>query len=88
LGTVENYRARYRKAASVKKLLDRAADEPSFRQLLEDEAKSLTGAGNKFQIRHFEVTQVPLRVNEHADYMIHRMFALIRLLPRLMSRGG
>jgi hypothetical protein len=76
------------KAASVKRLRDRAADEPTFRQLLKDEAKSLMGAGNKFQIRHSKVTRVPLRVNEHVVYMFHRMFALIRLLLRMTSRGG
>jgi hypothetical protein len=46
------------------------------------------GAGNKLQIRHSKVTRVPLRVNEHVVYMFHRMFALIRLLLRMTSRGG
>jgi hypothetical protein len=77
-----------KKPASAKILLDRAADEPTFRQLLDDESRTLTDAGNAFQIRHSEVSQVPLRVNEHVDYMFHRMFALVRLLLRTTGRGG
>ena len=70
------------KKARVKKLLDRSASEPTFREALENEAKALTEIGNSFQIRHSEMSQVPLADNTHVDYLFHRMFALIWLLLR------
>jgi hypothetical protein len=63
-------------------LLDRAADEPTFREVLEQEEKTLTDIGNSFQIRHSEISQVPLQRNDHVDYLFHRLFALIWLVLR------
>lgn len=45
------------KKATVKALLDKGAQEPAFRQMLEDEAGALTAIGNNFMIRHTETTR-------------------------------
>ena len=70
------------KRSSVKALLDRAADEPTFREVLEQEARTLTDVGNRFQIRHSETSQVPLQLSAHVDYLFHRLFSLIWLVLR------
>jgi len=70
------------KKASTQVLLDKAADEPKFRELLETEARALTEVGNTFHIRHSETKQVELRTEDHVDYLFHRLFALIWLLLR------
>ena len=76
------------KKARTKALLDRAAAEPTFCKTLEKEALELTRIGNTFRIRHSETTQVALELNEHVDYVFHRLFALIRLLLRTTGRLG
>lgn len=76
------------KKASATALLDRAASEATFRGMLEAEARELTNIGNTFGIRHSEKNQVPLALDEHVDYLFHRLFALIRLLLRTTGRGG
>jgi hypothetical protein len=48
------------KRKSAKALLDKAATEPRFRELLEAEAKDLTDIGNGFHIRHSETTQTEI----------------------------
>lgn len=72
------------KRLSVAKLLDQTAPEHTFRRILEEEARTLTDAGNAFHIRHFETDKVSLAQPEHYDYMFHRLFALMHLL--LFSR--
>jgi hypothetical protein len=74
------------KKASVRAILDKAATEPEFRELLEDEAKELTQIGNGFMIRHTEIGKVPITKSAHVDYLFHRMFALITLLLRSSGR--
>jgi hypothetical protein len=76
------------KAASTAALLNRASSEPTFRATLENEARELTSIGNKFRIRHGETTQVPLELNEHVDYLFHRLFSLIRLLLKTTGRSA
>ncbi|MBI4494386.1 MAG: hypothetical protein HY690_16505 [Chloroflexi bacterium] len=76
------------KKASIASLLGRAAVEPSFRATLDSEASELTRIGNAFLIRHAEKSQVRLEMDEHVDYLFHRLFALIRLLLRTTGRGG
>lgn len=71
------------KRASVKALLDKAADESNFRDVLEQEARTLTNIGNKFRIRHSETTQVEIRTEDQIDYLFHRLLALILLLVRV-----
>ena len=76
------------KKASVTALLRRASAEANFRHALDREARELTDIGNQFRIRHSETSQVPLENGEHVDYLFERMFAMIRLLLRMTSRGG
>ena len=73
------------KRAGIAALLDSAAGGPRFRQLLETEARSLTDAGNAFQIRHHEVGQEAIASSSEVDYLFHRLFALTQLL--LAARG-
>jgi len=75
-----------KKGATI--LLNKAATEPTFRGLLEEEAEKLTVIGNNFRIRHSETTKAPIETSEQVDYMFHRMFALIHLLLRKTGRGG
>jgi hypothetical protein len=70
------------KKASTEAILAKTAEEPTFRRLLEDEARSLTTVGNTFHIRHSETSQVELGTEDHVDYLFHRLFALIWLLLR------
>jgi hypothetical protein len=76
------------KKASIQLMLDRASPEPNFRAALDQEARELTRIGNSFQIRHTETTQTPLALNEHVDYLFHRLFALIRLFLQLNGAQG
>ena len=70
------------KRAGIRNVLDETAgqNQPKFRELLEQEAVSLTKAGNSLGIRHSETTQECLVASEHVDYMFHRMFSLIHLI--------
>jgi hypothetical protein len=68
------------KKAQVKTLLDKAAAEPNFRALVENEAIALTAIGNKFLIRHSETNRTPISTDAHVDYLFHRLFALIGML--------
>ena len=70
------------KKASTTTLLDKAADEPTYRDILEQEAKALTSIGNTFCIRHSETTQVEIRAEDQVDYLFHRVFVFILLLLR------
>ncbi len=74
------------KPAKVRALLNRASPEATFREALNKEAIELTRIGNNFRIRHSETTQVPLELNEHVDYLFHRLFALIMLFLKTTSR--
>ena len=73
------------KRLSVTRLLELCSPEPTFRSLLEGEAKALTEIGNSFHIRHFETDKVTIAQPEQNDYLFHRLFALMHLL--LFSRG-
>jgi hypothetical protein len=70
------------KRESTKALLDKAASEPEFRNLIENEARSLTDVGNKFHIRHSETGQIEIQSEDQVDYLFHRLFALIWLVLR------
>ncbi len=76
------------KRASMQVMLGRASPEPNFRAALDQEARELTRIGNSFQIRHTEISQTPLALAEHIDYLFHRLFALILLLLRLNGTQG
>ena len=71
-----------RKKESTKVLLDKAAAEPEFRDLIENEALSLTEVGNKYHIRHSETGQIEIQSEDQVDYFFHRLFALIWLVLR------
>lgn len=68
------------KKESVKQILDKAASERNFRELLEEEAKKLTDIGNAFHIRHSEINQTEIERLEHFDYLFHRLLSMILLL--------
>jgi len=68
------------KRESTKKILDKAQQEPEFRDLLEKEAMELTNIGNKFRIRHSETDKIPINDNQDIDYLFHRMFSLIWII--------
>ena len=70
------------KRASTSALLDKAADEPTYREMLERESRELTDIGNTFHIRHSEATQIEVRREDQVDYLFHRAFALIVFLIR------
>jgi hypothetical protein len=68
------------KQKSITQLLNNAAIEPKFRDLLDEEARKLTAIGNSFHIRHSEVTQIAIQNTLHLDYLFHRLFSIIILL--------
>lgn len=78
------------KKLGSQKMLDEAAgsNQSKFRALLEQEARSLTDAGNSLRIRHSETVQERLETSEHVDYLFHRMFALIHLILKTTGRVG
>jgi hypothetical protein len=76
------------KRASTTLILDKAAAEPNFRGLLENEARVLTDIGNHFMIRHAEINKTPIVDEEHVDFLFHRLFSVIRLLLKKSNRGG
>jgi hypothetical protein len=76
------------KKTQANALLDKVTTEPNLRARLETEAIELTEIGNKFMIRHTETTKTPITQSAHVDYLLHRMFSLIRLLLRSSGRGG
>lgn len=72
------------KKDSITRLLDRAASEPKFRDLLEKEARELTDIGNSFRIRHSEVKQTAIQKSSHFDYLFHRLLSMLLLLLKAM----
>ena len=78
------------KAKGAAIMLEKAActSQPKLRDLLEKEAKVLTGAGNKLRIRHSETNQERLETSQQVDYLFQRMFSLIHLILRSTGRVG
>lgn len=68
-------------------LLNKAAVS-QFRDMLSQEAKSLTEIGNTFRIRHAETTQEMLTSSEQIDYLFHRMLSFVRFLLKATGRGS
>jgi hypothetical protein len=68
------------KKQSITELLDKAASEPTLRDVLEKDALELTRIGNAFQIRHAEVGKPTVQESEQVDYLFHRLFSLVLLL--------
>lgn len=67
------------KKESITTLISKAANDPAFVKLLDDEARSLTEIGNSFHIRHSEVNQSAITDSTHVDYLFHRLFSIIHL---------
>jgi len=65
------------KQASADQLLTRTSNKPEIKKLLEDEFKALTATGNGFRIRHHETDKVSIDTDPDADYLFHRMFAVV-----------
>ena len=76
------------KKSQVKILLDRTASEPMFRNVLEQEAQTLTKIGNDFLIRHAETNKVAISSDRDVDYLFHRLFAFVRLTLRATGRSA
>jgi hypothetical protein len=76
------------KRESAGRLLDKATDKPTFRAKMEQEARQLTDIGNTFMIRHAETDKIPITQSAHIDYLLHRMFAMIRLLLKSSGRSA
>lgn len=74
------------KKTSTEALLDKAASKPPFRPLIENEARTLTGVGNDYRIRHHETGKIELSDPHQVDYFFERMLSLIRLLLRKSGR--
>ncbi|MBR2689355.1 MAG: hypothetical protein IKE42_16020 [Aquamicrobium sp.] len=75
------------KKAKADGLLDSVARAGSqLRVALGEEAHALTGIGNKFRIRHSEVTQEALETDAQRDYLFHRMFSFMNLALRGLRR--
>jgi hypothetical protein len=85
LKTVESGKDKRAKAAA---LLDKAATEPTFRGILEAEARGLTDLGNTLMIRHTETDKIPIRESVQVDYLFQRMFAMLVLLLKASGRTG
>jgi hypothetical protein len=75
------------KKETIKAILDKVTDEPTFRAVIEGDASSLTKVGNDFMIRHWEKGKIEIKDPEQVDYFFHRLFALIRLLLRKSGRA-
>src|SRR5206468_9143854 len=76
------------KKQATKKILDHAAPEIRFRDLLETDARELTRIGNDFRIRHSETTKAEIYEMEQVDYLFQRMFAMVMLLLNRRSKCG
>lgn len=77
------------KGEQANALLDHVAAPGSrFRDMLGEEARTLTTIGNSFRIRHSETSQEPLTTPEHIDYLFMRMFAFVRQVLKATGRGG
>ena len=86
--TIEPGKDKSEQAAAI---LDKAASEVNFRALLEREARELTKVGNDFLIRHSETNKTPIQLDNHIDYLFHRLFSLIWMLIKfrvLKNRNG
>lgn len=73
------------KKQSVDILLSKASfGQLPFKDILENECKTLTNIGNQYQIRHFEKYTEQIVSEEHLDYLFYRMYSLVSLLSRVL----
>lgn len=79
------YNTHENKKTSVDKLLDAiASGDASFKQFLTKECAELTGFGNDYQIRHFEVGKKPIASKAFADYLFGRMLSMVNLMLSIL----
>jgi len=57
-----------------------APDAPLFNEAVRVEFDVLTRLGNKLRIRHSETDKEPISSRREAEYLFHRMFALLRYI--------
>lgn len=72
------------KKRGVAMLIECAADEPNFRELLKVETDWVKEVGGKYQIRHHHTNTIPITRPEQYDYLFPRLLALMHLF--LVSR--
>ena len=73
------------KKRSADILLSKASlGQAPFKDILENECKTLTNIANQYQIRHFEKYTEPIASEEHLDYLFYRMYSLLSLLSRVL----
>lgn len=65
------------KKKSAEKIIDDMSDGESFKDLFNEEFKSLTNIGNKFRIRHHETDKQDILDIRYYDYFFNRCLALI-----------
>lgn len=76
------------KKQSVTKLLEIAVSGMNQRSVVEEELLTLTEIGNRFQIRHHEVDEVPISNDEFRDYLFYRTFDALWILLKSTGRTG
>jgi hypothetical protein len=58
-----------------------------FRDLFNNEYKTLTDIGNKFRIRHHETDKIDINDDRYYDYFYNRCLSLIVMSLRFMETG-
>lgn len=77
------------KLASANKIIDdMSASDPNFKIMYETEFKALTNIGNKFRIRHHEITKIDITDNRQYDYFYKRCLALISVAILYLGGGA
>ena len=70
----------HNKKEGIKILIEAATPDKAFQERLDQESRWLTGIGNDFQIRHWEVGKTPLTRELDVDYLFYRLFVHVRFL--------
>ena len=55
-----------------------APDAPLFNEAIKSQSRALTELGNKLRILHSEIDKEPISSRRQAEYLFHRMLALLR----------
>lgn len=84
LKTVEIPEEKQKKRSADILLSKASLGQSPFKEILENECKTLTNIGNQYQIRHFEKYTEQIASEEHLDYLFYRMYSLVSLLSRVL----
>lgn len=80
LERLKTYYANMDKKASVEKIVsDMSNNQKSFKELFDDEFRTLTSIGNDFRIRHHETNKIDITDIRYYDYFFNRCLSLIAL---------